>query len=774
MKFIIYGLIILFFVLSTLYIKKKITGNINYYKEGILLLFLSIGLSVIIGYFVIPTKMFFENIKLDILSFLLVDILYLWITCSSFKKNEILIFLKIFFVFIIAELFVFNFRFYQSRNYQEESHLKISSVQPELQINNKDFKGEKTVTSTKKKYILTYYVEIKNLKKKVNNIYIDSYIKTEPFRRLDVQIYAKDEANCKYYKLPYRSFSPKVEESKYMHLYLSGKAKSLKLKFEISGKKITGNEVLHVSNIAINKKMPLKLYLIRPLLFTIFCFSIYLIRPKSKWWKVKLNFKSEIQKAILLVIISGEIIFLCCTAFSNGFWLQPGTRDTAYEYNRLAVALKKGHFYLDKKPPKVLEKMKNPYDLLERRTKIKDISDNYLWDHVYYKGNYYVYFGIVPCVLFYLPLSYILGDFVFLNFSFIYICGIFLCIIVAMLLKEIVSRFFPKIPTLLYILLYLLCINGCGLPYIMHRPDFYFVAIISALTLSVLGLYLWISSTRKSKLSKTRILIGSICMALVAGCRPQFVLGSFFAIPIFYSSYREKKILSKKGLKETILFILPYIVIAMLLMYYNYARFGSIFDFGANYNLTTNDMTKRGFQLARLPLGIYTYLFQPLDIVPTFPFIQPSIVMTNYLGRTVSEPFLGGAIVTNILLVLSLFVWKFKKYFTDKRLYTTAVMSTIFALIIICVDTQMAGILPRYLIDFNWLLVISTVLILLSLYTNLNNKTIICFLKYFVVMGVVLLLTYSFLLVFVDVSSSLRDGSPRLFYKFLSMIMFWM
>lgn len=36
-------------------------------------------------------------------------------------------------------------------------------------------------------------------------------------------------------------------------------------------------------------------------------------------------------------------------------------------------------------------------------------------------------------------------------------------------------------------------------------------------------------------------------------------------------------------------------------MWYNAARFGSPFDFGANYNLTSNDMTRRGFAVGASP-----------------------------------------------------------------------------------------------------------------------------------------------------------------------------
>ena len=81
-------------------------------------------------------------------------------------------------------------------------------------------------------------------------------------------------------------------------------------------------------------------------------------------------------------------------------------------------------------------------------------------------------------------------------------------------------------------------------------------------------------------------------MALVAGCRPQMVLFAVLALPIFRPRYiTQKRLRSRAGAGECAAFLLPVVLVAVGLMWYNAARFGSPFDFGANYNLTSNDMT---------------------------------------------------------------------------------------------------------------------------------------------------------------------------------------
>ena len=41
--------------------------------------------------------------------------------------------------------------------------------------------------------------------------------------------------------------------------------------------------------------------------------------------------------------------------------------------------------------------------------------------------------------------------------------------------------------------------------------------------------------------------------------------------------------------------MLPFVIFGAFMMFYNYARFGSVFDFGQNYNLTVMDMTAEHF-----------------------------------------------------------------------------------------------------------------------------------------------------------------------------------
>lgn len=163
----------------------------------------------------------------------------------------------------------------------------------------------------------------------------------------------------------------------------------------------------------------------------------------------------------------------------------------------------------------------------------------------------------------------------------------------------------------------------------------------------------------------------------------------------------------------------PLIIIASAVMSYNYLRFGSITDFGANYNLTGNDMTHRGFHFDRIFLGIYYYLFILPDWSVCFPFIYESAKTTSYEGLTWFEGMSGGFFSNRIIIYLNFGIMKAKRFFQDIQEFIFASTAIILAVIVVIVDTQMAGIFSRYIMDFGWLLCISCMMIYLNIYEHL-------------------------------------------------------
>ncbi len=801
----------------------------------------------------------------------------------KFLKNVSIIFV----ISLILEIFVFNFRFFttmgndeilitpeiierQSNETPKEEDVKVSFSEGIKY--EKDNRWTNDEGKLRPSFVIydeeDAYLEIENINKKIDNVYIDiSSVKRKSYsdKRIVFKLYATDEANAIYYGLPKRDVVRDVERSKYINLNLSGESEKLKIELYEGH-----DEDRFVFNeIKINANYPMFFSFIR--LFSVFLIilAVYIVRPKSCFYKYVLNLKSVRQRVVLGLIIGAHIIGFAGISLFNPNFVSVKI-EHHLQYQQLTDAILDGHVYLDQKPSKTLRNMENPYDTNLRKQTLKKEGEKFLWDRAYYNGKYYVYFGIVPVLVYYLPFKLLTG-FDFPTFAGIVITAVLFMFAVLGFVHQIIKRYFKNISFIFYVLLSFFFIDSCGIMYLLKRPDFYSLPIIMALTFSVAGLYFWISSIKYKPLGKTavenddsnervdndiidvnigeseiitqnddsenieyfgenynsenieyfgendeitevggiekfenqiteeiensksnyneefieseqkfdgfvlwRLVVGSLCMALVAGCRPQVLLGSFLAIPIFYKIvFKDRGLFSKTSVRETILFLFPYVVVAAGLMYYNYIRFDSVIDFGANYNLTTNDMTKRGFVLGRSPLGIFSYLFQPPAYSPRFPFISDVWFYTNYMGVTIREYLFGGILFNHFLLCINLFVLKFKNSLKLKGLFYFCIMSIIFSVCIVIADTQLAGLLQRYMVDFAWLMFIPGIILILILLERVNDylrkhitTVLLC--------GFAFSFYYDFATVFFYGDDALYSTNPTIHYTVAHLVQFWL
>jgi hypothetical protein len=168
--------------------------------------------------------------------------------------------------------------------------------------------------------------------------------------------------------------------------------------------------------------------------------------------------------------------------------------------------------------------------------------------------------------------------------------------------------------------------------------------------------------------------------------------------------------------------IVPFLVVAVPVMMYNAARFGSPFDFGATYNLTGTDMTVRGLSIGRVPVGLFEYLLQTPNIHPVYPFItslNTYISNSGYIGTVSSEPFYGGLLALCPALWLGVFTFARRR--TPGLAGTGAVglagCAAVLALVIVMLDIQVSGTVMRYFGDFAWLISLGAVFAIWTLMT---------------------------------------------------------
>ena len=263
-------------------------------------------------------------------------------------------------------------------------------------------------------------------------------------------------------------------------------------------------------------------------------------------------------------------------------------------------------------------------------------------------------------------------------------------------------------------------------------------------------------------------------MALSVGCRPQAVLMCFVALPIFWHHFfKEKHILKKDGIKELITLAVPFIVVASGLMYYNYIRFGSPVDFGSGYNLTTNDVTKRGFDFGRIGLGLFTYLFQLPSFTATFPFIKAVTIDTNYIGKTIYEYCFGGIFASLPVLWFIFCLKNSKKALKSNNLYPLACTLLIIGVATVIIDTEAGGLLQRYFSDFGYIFFLAISFIIFAVYDKKTDKnyaispnsllTALCFVSIF----------YSITLAFSVADVTIDSSNPTVFGELQHLVEFW-
>ncbi len=685
------------------------------------------------------------------------------------KKYRVFIIFAV--VVLLLEVSLFNYRFYESLSYKPV-------VMDEFDIDNSqaDYMGNNTYKLKDDKAVINF----KEINCHVNNIYLDIKnadllnSKTSKFsltneknKKITFSLKIDDIANSTGITTVDNNIVSTLERSKYKRLHLVGTSHDL----SVTIKNAKGKNI-RIDNIVLNKPVPFNFSVLRVLSLFVILSLLYLIKPSSKLYDYNLDFKNDYHKLIITCCVIVHIIILVFSLSLNTQSVDNGIGVTT-QYQKLTNALLKGQVYLDDVPSEGLKNLSNPYDYGLRISK----GVSYKWDHAYYEGKYYCYFGVVPAVVFNIPAKVLFGVDISIFTCYLILIPIFV-IFSYLLIYSILKRYFSKddIPILMYLILSALFVNGSTMFHIIKFADFYSFPVFMGITLTLGGLYFWLSSfkydkTGKECLSPARIAIGSFLFALVAGCRPHYVLVAFLCIPIFFKSVFKDKILkTKNGLMSAVALILPVIIVAIPISYYNFARFGNITDFGATYNLTTNDLTHRGLILARLPLGFFAYLFHPPRINSVFPFMTNIYVSTRYMGYSLTEDIMGGIILIQPIMLFMILLPRLGKELKDRKLGLITVLILVFSLIIIAYDIELVRIKERVILDFAFLLYLVTVITIFAAYTKYKDSKEVkyIFMSFFVFLAV--LSTISAFLIAIQFTST---NNPEFFYSLQNAIEFF-
>jgi len=451
-----------------------------------------------------------------------------------------------------------------------------------------------------------------------------------------------------------------------------------------------------------------------------FQFSKFIFNPK--WGRQRL-----IDGGVVALFI-GLLFFVMYFSVDSGFI--PGqNREREWSPNRggytainamMVDALLMGQLHLDYEPHETLLNATNPHSITYRYTH----GILAPWDHVFFEGKIYSYFGIVPVVLLFLPYYLIRSEHLSATAAVFFFLAI-ASVGIWFLWKAFAKKYLKDLPYTLFLAGLVGLLFGSNLLLPMVRPYQYEVVIASGLMFSVWGLYFIFRAVHDEsydRIKKRFIFIGGLFLALAVGSRPTTLFISLL-VPVLMMPFIRSCLPLKNGfggikaLKTNGLIILslaaPYIVIGAGLAWYNFARFGSIFEFGASYQITNENVavvTQTGVlgNLRRAFDGFFSYFFTSFNLRPHFPYVHATyshVLFTGHFPRTAK---IGAFMLPITWFIFSILYLRKKE--SAKKAMPIIKWFTLIGLLIAMLSTVLIGPLARYSVDFFWLIMFASML----------------------------------------------------------------
>ncbi len=578
------------------------------------------------------------------------------------------------------------------------------------------------------------------------NIPIDTLriqIKFDDGSVASIAVDASDDSNAAYRtKVATTNIVAGAEDSEYMTLQLSGDVHDLRIR--VAGE--DEDSSLLLNSIELNVDIPFTVIPLRVLLLVLFSTFLYAIRHSQllaspyaeKKWLCRCV---GVALAIVCIVLSTMICFseLGNSGIVGQLQLQSGNQMT----QELVDAFEVGQVSLLKDVPEELIELENPYD----RSLRKSGGFTYAWDHVYYNGKYYSYYGIAPVILFFLPYHLLTGYYASSSLSVLF----FACVgFVFLMLSyfQIVERWCGTVSIGSVWSGLVVLLSACGIWYSVGRPKFYEIAIASGFMFLTIGVYLLFKSGIGSKNSMIRLLpliFSSLCFGLAVLSRPTLaVYAVCFVVWILYHCKDGQNAYKKVGKKNKSILekrparmwrylacsFLPIGSLAIVQMLYNYARFGSFLDFGISYSLTINDFTNAEYHSYFVLITLYNFLFAFPRITSTYPFFSNTFDTMNVGGYYyVSDNAAVAGILFLALPIVAYFCYSHKAWQRlgnmPQRVRAISLVALPCAImpLVIMVSIWESGYAVRYMADFAWELILGSLLLLFYLYKKSSNTT---------------------------------------------------
>jgi hypothetical protein len=418
-------------------------------------------------------------------------------------------------------------------------------------------------------------------------------------------------------------------------------------------------------------------------------------------------------RVLLAVLVLGIFAFYWWTANTSYYppRVGPNVED---RYNLLTDGFTHGQLSFRVKPPSGLLALPNPYDPVANLA--YRVGDAGYHDVSLYKGRFYLYFGPTPVVTLFAPfrvlgLGHISESFAVLLYS---CTGLLFALL---LLRFLVYRYVPETPGWAIALATLTVATGGALPFLLRRPTIYEVAISAGFAFLFAALYLFATGALGAGLSLWRMALGSLCLGLSLGARPDLLLT--VAVPLILWVYlvRTDRLGSGRSkLKAVFALLGPLLACGVLLLVYNKLRFDAFTEFGLRYQLNggSGPAVDQTDKLAYLAPGLYFFLLAPARLTHAFPYFHlppppnyPGTLPSNFVVET------AGGLLSNVPVTLGALVfpllWR-KRALPKEAAFVTGGLLALGLLTAAAISLTVLGVTMRYEVDFTTIVVVGALM----------------------------------------------------------------
>lgn len=288
-------------------------------------------------------------------------------------------------------------------------------------------------------------------------------------------------------------------------------------------------------------------------------------------------------------------------------------------YNLLVDGFLDGHLYMKATP--------SP-ELYSSDPAVR-LSAPYLLDASLYDHHYYLYYGVVPAILAFLPYAALTGQDLAPNFvTLLFVVIGFLFYV--RIFWEARQRYFPDQSALLTLLSLGLLAFASVTPVLIRCSDHYEIPVASAYGCAAVALWMLYRALHVEKDGARWVAGASLFLGLAVGGRPNFVFAlpvlAAVAIWLWLEQLRRDAGAATARLtwRVTLAAVVPASIIGLLLAAYNYGRFHNPFEFGFDYGMNAFFATGKPVASTAFiwPNLHWYYLTLPV-LSPYFPYVFP-------------------------------------------------------------------------------------------------------------------------------------------------------